>query len=61
MLLNLLLIIIIFFISIYICVHILNNFEHFSQNEEHLIAHFGGIPNNSQIWPYMIKYPKEYV
>lgn len=42
--------------SIYICVRILNHFEHFSQDQDHLIAHFGGIPNNSQIWPYMIKY-----
>ena len=52
------LLIIIFFITIYICYSIHRKFEEsFSQDEEHLIAHFGGIPNNSQIWPYMIKYP----
>lgn len=27
----------------------------------HLLAHFGGTPNMSQIWPYMVKYPKQYV
>lgn len=57
MILNLLLIIIIFFISIYTCLLIRKNFENFSQDDEHLIAHFAGIPNNSQIWSGMIKYP----
>lgn len=27
----------------------------------HQIAHFGGTPNSSQIWPNMVKYPKKYV
>lgn len=35
--------------------------ETFSQEDEYRFAHFGGIPNMSQIWPYMVKYPKEYV
>lgn len=28
---------------------------------EHLTPHFGGIPNQSQVWGYMVKYPREYV
>jgi hypothetical protein len=32
-----------------------------SQKNSNKIAHFGGIPNMSQIWPYMVKYPKQYV
>lgn len=35
--------------------------ESFRQDEAHMIAHFGGTPNNSQIWPHMVKYPKQYV
>jgi hypothetical protein len=38
-----------------------NQSEKFSQEMQHKIAHFGGTPNNSQIWPYLVKYPKEYV
>lgn len=58
---NLLLLIVIFILTIYICILVRNHLENFTQGQEHMIAHFGGIPNNSQIWPYMIKYPKEYV
>lgn len=35
--------------------------ESFRQSEAHMFAHFGGVPNNSQIWPNMVKYPKQYV
>ena len=35
--------------------------ESFRQDEAHMFAHFGGTPNNSQIWPNMVKYPKQYV
>jgi hypothetical protein len=35
--------------------------EDWSQKDQHLIAHFGGTPNQSQIWPYLVKYPKQYV
>ena len=37
------------------------NTENWSQKDQHLIAHFGGTPNQSQIWPYLVKYPKQYV
>lgn len=36
--------------------------EKFNQaQDEHRFAHFGGTPNQSQIWPNMVKYPKQYV
>jgi hypothetical protein len=54
---NLLLIVIIFLVTLYICIIIRRHFEHFSQDDDHLIAHFGGVPNNSQIWSGMIKNP----
>jgi len=41
----------------------MNNFskESFDQSMAHAFAHFGGTPNQSQLWPSMIKYPKNYV
>lgn len=35
--------------------------ESFRQSDAHMFAHFGGTPNNSQVWPAMVKYPKQYV
>ena len=52
--------IILILILIIILMCILNNKKETWTNP-HLLAHFGGTPNMSQIWPYMVKYPKEYV
>ena len=56
-------ILILFLFSILACLFYFYNqkSENWSQKDAHLIAHFGGIPNMSQIWPYLVKYPKEYV
>lgn len=54
---HLFLIILILILTIYIIILVRRHFESFSQDQDHLIAHFGGTPNNSQIWPDMIKYP----
>lgn len=35
--------------------------ERFNQELQHLTPHFGGVPNASQVWGYMVKYPKAYV
>lgn len=42
---------------------IVNNslIEKYTQELSHQIAHFGGVPSQAQIWPNMIKYPKQYV
>lgn len=34
--------------------------EAYNPNEDG-IAHFGGIPNSSQVWAGLIKYPRQYV
>lgn len=61
MLLMIISLIIIVIIIIIMTIYIKNYVNEKYCLNEFQFAHFGGIPNQSQLWSNMVKYPKDFV